>query len=290
MNKTTLSEADVHAFLRHAFGQVTGLHRLTEGEESQAFAFDAGGAFVLRINRDRAGFDKDRFVHRRFGPTLPIPEITLIAPLDTVWACVSRRIAGVTLQALPPGEAGQIAADVARQLDLMAACDVTGLTGAGPFDGTGRASCDSWGAWLARIGDRDWRHLPDMEPALNAVLHFARRCPDIRGLVHGDFGSNNVLADGPVISGVIDWSEAMIGDPLYDLANILFWRSWLTCMEEQAVFFETHQPWRLIDAERLDIYQLRIGLDTLWHAVQDADAALAVWVPAQIGAIMARLA
>jgi aminoglycoside phosphotransferase (APT) family kinase protein len=38
--------------------------------------------------------------------------------------------------------------------------------------------------------------------------------------VHGDFGSNNVLADGEHITGVVDWSEAMIGDPLYDVANI----------------------------------------------------------------------
>ncbi len=38
--------------------------------------------------------------------------------------------------------------------------------------------------------------------------------------MHGDFGSNNVLADGTVTTGVIDWGEAMFGDPRYDIANI----------------------------------------------------------------------
>ena len=79
-------------------------------------------------------------------------------------------------------------------------------------------------------------------------------------LVHGDFGSNNVLAEGEHITGVVDWSEALIGDPLYDVANIFFWRTWLPCMEQQAQFFEAH-PLKLPNwKERVLCYQLRIGL------------------------------
>lgn len=37
---------------------------------------------------------------------------------------------------------------------------------------------------------------------------------------HGDLQVSHVFADGDVITGVIDWSEAAPGDALYDLATL----------------------------------------------------------------------
>jgi aminoglycoside phosphotransferase (APT) family kinase protein len=37
---------------------------------------------------------------------------------------------------------------------------------------------------------------------------------------HGDLQVTRVFADGDEITGVIDWSEAGRGDPLYDLASL----------------------------------------------------------------------
>jgi hygromycin-B 4-O-kinase len=90
--------------------------------------------------------------------------------------------------------------------------------------------------------------------------HLLSACPETRALIHGDFGSNNVLTHDGAITGVIDWSEAAIGDSLYDVANILFWRPWLPCMELQARYFESQRPDLLAHTERLLAYQLRIGL------------------------------
>ncbi len=85
-------------------------------------------------------------------------------------------------------------------------------------------------------------------------------CPERWQLAHGDFGSNNVLARGGNITGVIDWSEALLGDPLYDVANILFWRTWLNCMEQQAAYSESRIANDPGVKRRLICYQLRIGL------------------------------
>lgn len=282
MGKTRVTEEEALAFLGVMVGRVTGFRRLTEGEESQVFAFDAGGPFVLRINRDGKGFAKDRLMQLRFGAFLPIPKVSLIAPLGDAVACISSRVPGVTLQDLTADETRVVAPAVAEVMDAMAACDMQGFGGAGLFDAEGKGAFGTWGSFLSEIATRDWQGIPDVTAALGAVQRFAETCPDHRKLVHGDFGSNNVLCDNGQITGVIDWSEAMSGDPLFDLANILFWRSWLSCMEVQASYFQQEKPPGPATAETLRIYSLRIALDTLWHAEQDKEADLADWTRSRL--------
>jgi hygromycin-B 4-O-kinase len=103
--------------------------------------------------------------------------------------------------------------------------------------------------------------------------------------VHGDFGSNNVLTDGRCITGVIDWEEALIGDPLFDLAGVLFWRPWLECMEQQARFFETRCPDALGQVDRLLCYQLRIGLEEICGNAIGGDARMVTWSLARCEAV-----
>jgi hygromycin-B 4-O-kinase len=282
MAKTRFLLTDVRAFLDTRFSSVTGLVSLTEGEESQAFAFDAGAPFVLRINRDGTGFAKDRLALEHFGALLPVPEIMLIAPFGDAVACVSRRAPGVTLQDLTKDAAMAAAPAVARVMKALRHADIRAFSGAGPFDAERQGSHPHWADWIADIGAKDWTGIEGAGPALETVLRFAGTCPDVKGLVHGDFGSNNALCADAQITGVIDWSEAMIGDPLYDLANILFWRSWLTCMEVQAAFLERAYPQWFADSDRLTAYRLRIGLDTLWHAERDGDPRLATWARARL--------
>lgn len=40
-------------------------------------------------------------------------------------------------------------------------------------------------------------------------------------LVHGDLGAEHVFVDGDEITGVIDWSDAVLGDPALDLGLVL---------------------------------------------------------------------
>ncbi len=109
------------------------------------------------------------------------------------------------------------------------------------------------------------------------------------GLVHGDFGSNNVLVADGRISAVLDWSEAMTGDPAYDLANLFFWRPWLDCMEAQCSYIEVNEPYRSADAARLLRYQLRIGLQIRAEAQADADTRLVEWATHRCATVAAAL-
>ncbi len=273
MLKPDISLSSVASLFDEMFGSRPELFSIGEGEESRAFAFDLGeDAYVLRINRTADGFAKDSYAGSRFaGPALPVPPVIDIGTLDDGHAyCVSRRAPGVTLQDLPASDLPGIVGPVCAVMDAIAACGVEGTRGFGPFDATGHATFESWRAFLVDIAApsrHDWPATGVNEERvarlLDIMLDLTNKAPEERCLIHGDFGSNNVLTDGRFITGVIDWSEAMYGDPLYDIANILFWRSWLPCMEEQARHLE--QSGRLGNPDRLRCYQLRIGLAEIYE-------------------------
>lgn len=274
--KPQVPPESIAGFLRQRFAAVGEYETLAEGEESQAIAVVADGrALVVRVNRDRAGFDKDRLAAERFE-RVPVPAVVSIDPIDGAWICVSERAQGETLQALGAGAAryGDV---LLEALDTIAASNVSFVTGCGPLDAEGHGAFQSWTDFVTRIdGPEDLvRRVAD------------RRYPERRKLVHADFGSNNVLVADGAVTAVIDWSEAMVGDPLYDLANLFFWRSWLDCMEALCRHIETHHLYRLADRDLVDRYQLRIGLQVLDEAMRDGDQRLTAWSLARCRAIAA---
>ena len=73
------------------------------------------------------------------------------------------------------------------------------------------ASCEGIGA-IAR------------HEAADIVARFEGARPSLRAqqpaLLHGDPGSHNFLVDESGIRAVIDWEDALLGDPLFDLASL----------------------------------------------------------------------
>ncbi|MBC9934964.1 aminoglycoside phosphotransferase family protein [Chitinophaga qingshengii] len=247
----------------------------------ESFAFRvviSGKKYILRVNHQANGFEKDDFANRHFNaPALPVPEIEAIGLLDNgvAW-CLSVQAPGVTLEDLPEAYLSVMTAPVAAVMEAMAVAPLQGMTGFGPFNAMGEGRYPSWNAYLESICNNefyDWstagKRVPlrRVRPLQERLSQNIAGIPEVRQLVHGDFGSNNVLTDGHVITGVIDWSEAMVGDSLYDMANIFFWRTWLDCMEYQARYFET----KPLDKTRLDCYQLRIGLEEVYQTAIAGD-------------------
>jgi hygromycin-B 4-O-kinase len=264
------------------WGEVEQFEQLTEGEESRAFGLrQAGQNYVLRINRSAEGFAKDDLAHRLFSSAgLPIPEILLIDMLDDVLAlAISRRAPGETLQALKGAELSGAVGSVTDVLDVIQTTDISAIAGAGRLGSDAVATHRGWRAWVSDIEVPF--HVPEVPVWVNQVKALAGALPEVRQLVHGDFGSNNVLVHQGRVSGIIDWSEALVGDGLYDIANILFWRPWLECMEQQARHIEKKRPDWLTDRQRLLCYQLRIGLQQLDEAAREDDAAMVQWIGAR---------
>jgi aminoglycoside phosphotransferase (APT) family kinase protein len=63
---------------------------------------------------------------------------------------------------------------------------------------------------------------PEAAPAITDVIHRGilrlQRTPV--SLLHGDPGHHNIFAEGDRISAIIDWEDALAGDPIFDIA---FW-------------------------------------------------------------------
>jgi len=127
---------------------------------------------------------------------------------------------------LPPARRRPLAAALGGFLRRLHATPraLARAAGVPPDDDPGR---DEWAAQaLADLRSaRDDRHISAAAArAIERLLERRPVAPGRRCLVHGDFAAEHVLlaADGAA-SGVIDWSDAMLGDPALDLAGLVHW-------------------------------------------------------------------
>jgi hygromycin-B 4-O-kinase len=287
MAKPVLADSVIQAALQERWGDVWAFKKLAEGLDSQAYGFCHRKAdYVARINRSGRGFQKDAFVYRKFAsPTLPIPEIVDIAQLDDGHVvCISRRAPGVRVHDLTSVEFREVMASMTEVMAAIATSDLAGTTGFGRFDANGIAPHDTWKSFLTSVADPlqfDWKETSGVDmavvgAAIELVMAFAGRCPERRRLVHGDFGSYNLMTDRRRITAVIDWDRALFGDPLYETANLLFWRE--ECLEQLILMLSAGSDGRPASKEPLLCYQLRIGLQEIYESATGETPVALAWL------------
>ena len=125
-----------------------------------------------------------------------------------------------------------------------------------------RAACPTCpSAWIPLpelyefIPDQGWEDLV-------AHLHQLRdtRCTGKPCLLHGDFWPGNVLWQDGEISGVLDWEDAALGDPLSDVAACrleLMHAYGADAFDQFTAAYQLHHP---VDMARLDLWQIYVGL------------------------------
>ena len=240
-----VTRAQAHALLRERFaGDAGGLEALPGGEFSQAFAFVAGGRpYVLRLNaavHAAEGFANDDYAARHFAsPTLPIPRVVATGALANGHFAISERAAGRRLTEYDPAERRALLPALLDTLDAIGRADVQSSRGYGPWGSDGNGQFARWRDYLAAINEnedggynRDWHALfrdsflerELYDTVYRRMLRLAAHCPEERGLIHNDYWFMNILGEiGPAcarISGVIDWADALYGDPLYEIARL----------------------------------------------------------------------
>ncbi len=313
--KTQLTQTEVLAFLNQKFaGRVVNVQQLLEGEESQAFSFECegslagkkstdhsgeesqafsfeceGASYVFRTNRSARGFQKDSYAYSHFcSVKVPIPRVIEIGQIDEQHAyCISEKMPGFTLQDADSKTLKGLLQPVSETWLAISDTDISSTSGFGDIDVTGQGRYSSWREYLLSILDSsyyDWdsvfRHVDKglVNDLMAAFIALIQHCPEERRLVHGDFGSNNVLTYGYNITAVLDWDNAKYGDPLFDVANAYFWRTWLECMDLQADYYEVHLSTLPHYHERILCYQLRIGLDEIYDNAIHQDSRTTAWV------------
>ena len=274
--KTRVALDRVGAFLGETFGgPVSGLAPLRGGEAAQAFGFLVDDQqYVIRINANSRSFEMDRYEHSHFSSAeIPIPEIIQVGNFDeNLHYAISRRLRGRLVDELSGEEHARTLPHLIQTLDAIHQIDVRSQGLYGEWDEDGEAHLDSWQQYILSIKDRvpygtDWRSLfetSSMEPSLvertyDRISELVEYCPEEISLIHGDFGSDNVLAKDGRITGVLDWGGSKYGDFLYDVAWLIFWSD-----RYDAGTFKKH--FQSLDTpifhfqERLFCYQIPIGL------------------------------
>lgn len=95
--------------------------------------------------------------------------------------------------------------------------------------------------------------------AANGLLASAPIC-----LLHGDLGHHNVFFDGKKITAIIDWEDALAGDPVFDMA---YWGTFVRD-EMRARFLEGYQTMSKLPVDferRYWLYYLRVALSKTVH-------------------------
>jgi hygromycin-B 4-O-kinase len=297
MAAPSLNPSDIQEAMSLRLHRSVELVPLRGGVESQVYLLVENRAeYVLRINRSEVGFKKDAFASRHFNSALlPVPAVIEIGHIDDVHSfCITARVPGTTLQDLSPEQLRRTLQSTMATMAAIAQCDMGSTKGYGVFDEHGVGSNSSWRSFLRSPSTLEWtKNAPlirntGIDSALQMLLELSENMQDFRNLVHGDFGSNNVLSDGTSITGVIDWSEAMIGDPLYDVANIFFWRTWLDGMDLLASFLEDTAGFNRDERMRLLCYQVHIGLREVYGSASQEDSVMTAWAIARLEEILSQ--
>jgi aminoglycoside phosphotransferase (APT) family kinase protein len=106
---------------------------------------------------------------------------------------------------------------------------------------------------------------PDEQRVREAMLAawptIAARPP---ALLHGDFWPGNLLWNDDGLAGVIDWEDAALGDPLFDLAAVRLELHWARDADAVAAFTERYLARAGLDEpEDLPFWDLSAALDPI---------------------------
>jgi hygromycin-B 4-O-kinase len=279
----------IRTFLNEKFGAISNVVSLQSGGWSSAFAFRTQGReLILRIGPHRQDFEKEQVAATWGVPGVPIPAVLDIGEAFEGHYIVSERHYGTKLADLDPPRVRQA---ISSLLDVVVAMHQITLPGNG-FGIWLAPTCDApsstWSEYLCSVVDRDESRLVDWRARLAAhprahdafqrgaaaIQSWSGHLPNTRSLVHADLLLNHLVTDSNEIATVFDWGNAVAGDPLYDIAWILFCIPWYPTIDRQqvlelaAIHFPNDNLVRL-----LNIYELHIGVANLQYGAFADDQA-----------------
>ncbi len=196
--------------------------RIDNGWDS--IAFDVDDEWIVRLPRRpevRADLRKEAALLPLLGRTLPIPvpEVAVLEDTPSTFVMVHPKIPGKPLSSSheDPALANEVGGF------LAALHEISGAAEAGLPELTTGDWLDEQVAFVKRC--ETVIRLLDSSEARRAESMFESylsSLPELNPvLIHGDLGPEHVLCQDEAVTGVIDWSDARVGDPALDFAWLL---------------------------------------------------------------------
>lgn len=282
--RTELPQETIVKFLESYFDcAIKRLSPLKPGHFAQVYAFQVDDLkYVIRVvtSPKATSFAKEQFIFDHLlSEQIPVARNLHIGQTDEFCFAIAYRFPGVTVDRLSQPEHEAVVAQLIALLDAIHQTDVTQYHGYGHFDETGVGRFPSWQAHLTSVFEEEpedsfygkWHTLFDetfLDQAMFSHLYeqmigYLAFCPEERYLLHGDYGTDNVLVEKGKVSAILDWSQAQYGDPLYEVARLGFWSPRTDyCTHFQSYYQACN---RLISAyeERLRCYQCYLTMDAM---------------------------
>ena len=297
----TLDQID--RFLTERFGPVADLVTLQGGGWSSAYGFATGSdEWVLRVGHQRDDFEKECVAATWRQPGLPVPEVLEMGDELGCHAVVTRRHHGTKLADL---ETARVPAAIEGLFEVLAAIRRVELPGEGYgiwLAPGADAPAASWPEYLCSVADRDevrlvgWRRKLSAHPSASDAFRrggaaLARRSdaiPATRGLVHADLLLNHLIGPDGSITAVFDWGNALAGDPLYDIAWIVYCIPWFPAIDRRQVLDLARLRFPDDDIDGLlPLYELHIALGELQYAAFREDVAGMEGASGRLGRLIA---
>lgn len=269
-------------FLEQVFHQkISDLTQVQGGERSDTYAFNSQDrSYILRINNEKIGFEKDKFAAEQLGSLLPIPPIIDIGTYEQKYYAISVRFNGESIRHDQPQD-DRLIQNILATLDQLHQSPVQSANGYGWFDAYGIARYGSWQAWVTKPlimvkkpQSQDmytWKEIfsvpfvngHDLHQVISTLNQLIRYVPSEKYLIHGDFGPGNILISNHQVTGIIDWNEAAYGDFLYDIAYLDFWTDSLDILQPALEHYQRQGKDISNFHARIHAHQLLTGLTAL---------------------------
>lgn len=275
--KTKIDKKIVLEFLISNFRpDIKALDSVNGGEVSQAFSFlSKNNEFIIRVHPKKHGFEKDEYAYKHFNSEkIPIPKTFQIGKLNkSFYYSITEKIKGRIIENLAKDKIRKLVPQMIKVLDAIHNFDISDTNGFGKWDSNGNAPDANWKNCLLELAKRLNSYKNKKQEALleesvvNTILarfnQLIDYCPNSRYLIHGDFGSDNLLSNNNKITGVIDWELSRYGDFLYDVAWLDFWEMKVDYTD----IFEKHYKKTGVSIpnfqERILCYKFHFGLGSL---------------------------
>lgn len=253
------------------------------GEFSQAFFLDVNDLnLILRLNsHTNLGFQKEQIVNLE-DQNIPTPKIHEIGNFDEkTYYCMSEMIEGKALRDVSDQENIATFPDLFLHMNKIHLSTIDGQ-GYGKWDANKLGKYSSWEEQMIEYMELDsWVTLSEkckflqidvLESLKNEFYTLNKFLKNYSYFLHGDFGRSNILVKNRKITGIIDWSEAMFGDFLWDLAWLSFWPRKIGLMDEYYEFNKNNKDLNFTYfSERMKIYKIIIVIHTLLFAAKKND-------------------
>ena len=186
----------------------------------------------------------DSITSANYGGASSVDEYRLLKVLYEHGVCVPQPLAAETTGAVFGSPFMLVAKRpgvmIGHMFDLPPANKVTGRDIAQKLAAIHRVPVSAFGDWVrgakvpasqqvaATIEESftNWQSLNRPSPMFEAAFKWLRENVSVmdksRGLVHGDYGLNNILIDNDKASAILDWEFFHIGNPAYDLGYFYY--------------------------------------------------------------------